>query len=376
MGPSASAYISERLKMPLKIVRNNIVNVKADAIVNTANPEPIVGIGVDSAIYTAAGWDRLLEEREKIGPMKPGQAAHTPAFGLDAKYIIHVIGPVWQGGNCGERETVADCYRKAMEMAEELECSSIAFPLIATGTYGFPKDEALKIAMREISSFLIDHEMDVIIVVFDKLAFEISGKLFENINEYIDDHDANLIRGEQVRDFFDGAFGDGDPEIKYGEAVPRFRRERAAALSQMHSVGALQEKESAWMPPEEIDASVTIDEMLKDPGKSFQEKLFDLIEERGLEDPDVYKRANIDRKLFSKIRNPGYNPSKRTAVALAIALKLDLDETNDLLMRAGFALSESTVFDLLISYCIEHKIYDVHEVNCILFKYDQAILGG
>ena len=364
--------------MPLKIVRNNIINVKADAIVNTANPEPIVGIGVDSAIYTAAGWDRLLAEREKIGPMKPGQAAYTPAFDLDARYIIHVIGPVWQGGGCGERATVADCYRKAMEMADGLGCASIAFPLIATGTYGFPKDEALKIAMREISSFLIDHDMDVIVVVFDKLAFEISGKLFENINEYIDDHDANLIRGEQVRDFFDGAFGELDPEREYGDVMSEeaIRREREGRLSQMHSAGALQEKESAWIPPEEAEIPVSIEDLLKDPGKSFQEKLFDLIEERGLADPDVYKRANIDRKLFSKIRTPGYNPSKRTAVALAIALELDMDQTEDLLMRAGFALSVSTKFDLLIRYCIEHKIYDIFEVNCILFEYDQPILGG
>ena len=185
--------------MPFNIIRNDISKVKADAIVNTANANVAVGAGVDQAIYEAAGFDELLAERAKIGPMKPGQAAATPAFALDAKYIIHTVGPAWQGGNYQEREKVASCYRESLRIADELHCESVAFPLISTGTFGFPKDEALRIAVNEISSFLFTHDMTVYMVVYDKEAFVISGKAFPDIKEFIDEEDVKPPESSYMR---------------------------------------------------------------------------------------------------------------------------------------------------------------------------------
>lgn len=363
--------------MPLKIVRDNIINVRADAIVNTANPEVAVGRGVDFSIYTAAGWDELLAERKKIGPMVPGQTACTPAFGLDARYIIHAIGPAWLDGKHDEKELVAKCYRDSLIKAADLGCGSIAFPLMATGTYGFPKDDALKIAMREISAFLIDHEMEVILVVFDKKAFELSGKLFSDIEEYISDHEVEIIHNDQLEQassyadldhirgyrqqekVFDESFGETTEPVKGAPAEP----------------GINVSEEPASMRVKPI-SKVPIEELLKQVDKPFRERLIDLIDSKGLKDPDVYKKANIDRKLFSKIMcNADYKPSKPTALALAIALELNMDETLDLINRLGYTLSPSYVFDLIIMYCIEHKINNIYDINCILFEYDQQTLG-
>ncbi|MCR5323071.1 MAG: macro domain-containing protein [Lachnospiraceae bacterium] len=165
--------------MPFQIIRNDITKVKADAIVNSANPQPEYGAGSDAAIYLAAGVDKLLAERKKIGKIAPGENAVTPAFALKAKYIIHTVGPAWNGGDKGEFDILHSCYKKSLERALELKCKSIAFPLIATGVYGFPKTEALQIAMQEIGSFLIrdDVEMVVKLVVFDNKAFCLSRNL-------------------------------------------------------------------------------------------------------------------------------------------------------------------------------------------------------
>ncbi|MDO4860616.1 MAG: macro domain-containing protein [Bacillota bacterium] len=376
--------------MPLQIIRNDITKVSADAIVNTANPKVAVGKGTDFSVYTAAGWDRLLEERRKIGEMTPGQAAATPAFDLDARYIIHTVGPAWQDGEHGEKEAVAKCYRNSLAIAAELGCGSIAFPMISTGTYGFPKDEALKIAVAEISEFLMDHDMDVFIVVFDKLAFEISGKLFSDIEEYISDHYVEQAHGEQRKaaaGYLSGLsneehfpqeapaekgslkeYDDGDFEVIYDDELTG---PIIAKTMQKPVTGAVEE-EAPLFPSE-----VNIDDFLKKMDKSFSDYLFDLIDRSGMKDPDVYKKANIDRKLFSKIRsNPDYRPSKRTAVALAIALELNLDETLDLLKKVGYTLSDSDIFDLIIRFFIERGEYDINEINCALYKYDQPLLGA
>ena len=386
--------------MPLQIIRNDITKVSADAIVNTANPKVAVGKGTDFSVYTAAGWDRLLEERRKIGEMTPGQAAATPAFDLDARYIIHTVGPAWQDGEHGEKEAVAQCYRNSLAIAAELGCGSIAFPMISTGTYGFPKDEALKIAVAEISGFLMDHDMDVFLVVFDKLAFEISGKLFSDIEEYISDHYVEQAHGEQRKaaaGYLSGLsneehfpqeppadkgslkeYEDGDFEVIYDDELTG---PIIAKTEQEKSTGAIEEKApefpvKAYKVPV-FPAEANIDDFLKKMDKSFSDYLFDLIDRSGMKDPDVYKKANIDRKLFSKIRsNPDYRPSKPTAVALAIALELNLDETLDLLKRAGYALSNSGYFDLIIRFFIERGEYDINEINCALYKYDQPLLGA
>lgn len=384
--------------MALQIVRNNIINVSADAIVNTANPKVAVGPGVDQAIYQAAGWERLLADREKIGPMKPGEVAYTPAYDLDAKYIIHAIGPAWRGGGHGERETVALCYSRSLELAAKLECDSIAFPLMATGTYGFPKDEALKIAIREISDFLLTHEMEVLLVVYDKESFEVSGRLFTDIKSYIDESEvrtAEELRSSYRNDASSSLF---DRRRRDAERGPKASK-RSGDLSAPEEPAAYEDIALGMTleEPQESIASaesqrvfspaapqmsfptekMSLEERLKHLDKTFQEYLFMLIDRKGFEDTEVYKRANIDRKHFSKIRsNKDYKPSKKTALALAIALELGLDETRDLLSRAGLALSPSSTFDKIVEYCIDNGEYDIYEINCVLFKYDQDTLGA
>ena len=384
--------------MALQIIRNNIINVEADAIVNTANPAVGVGRGVDQSIYEAAGRDRLLKARSKIGEMSPGEAAWTPAFDLRAKYIIHTVGPAWRGGGFGERETVAKCYSNSLKLAAELGCESIAFPLIATGTYGFPKDEALRIAMSEISRFLLVNEMEVLLVVYDKESFEVSGKLFSDIKTFIGDREATYYPSlnridDDIFGWYEGSSIDEDlsrtlrpgeldeslilrNEAPVAEEYSRAPVEEAMPIKAKRSAPRYSQAAPSYAPSFPTEGE-SLKDRLKHMDKTFQEYLFMLIDRRGLSDPDVYKRANIDRKHFSKIRsNVDYKPSKKTALALAIALKLSLDETNDLLARAGLALSPSLVFDQIIKYCIETGNYDIYEINCILFEYDQQMLGA
>ena len=357
--------------MALQIIRNNIVNVSADAIVNTANPNVAVGPGVDQAIYEAAGYDRLLAARRTIGVMKPGQVAYTPAFNLDAEFIIHTIGPAWRGGDYGERETVAECYRGSLALARELDCESIAFPLLATGTYGFPKDEALRIALNEISTFLLDNEMEVMLVVYDRASYEVSGKLFTDIKSYIDEKDVIVPFQRRLSSRFRSAGSIGMSE----EATHHVRDEDVELCESviLEDNYSLLNSETARMP----FSKGALDDRIAHMDKTFQEYLLMLIDRRDLSDPEVYKKANIDRKHFSKIRsNKDYKPSKKTALALAIALELNLDETKDLLARAGLAFSPSSIFDLIIEYCITTGNYKVHEINSILFEYEQPTLGA
>lgn len=375
--------------MALQIIRNNIVNVEADAVVNTANPKVAVGRGVDLAIYEAAGREKLLAARAEIGEMIPGQAAYTPAFDLNAKYIIHTVGPAWRGGSFGERETVAACYRNSLWLAKQLECESIAFPLLATGTYGFPKDEALRIAMAEISSFLLDNEMEVMLVVYDKESFRVSGKLFSDIRTLIDDNEVERIvasEPERRRNLFHGIMEKAVPapqhlkskrrEIREPEEERIFPNEESVLYDYSVEYNKFDDTfaPAAGSFPSEKES---LDDRLIHLDKTFQEYLFILIDRKGKTDPEVYKKANIDRKHFSKIRsNVDYQPTKRTALALAIALELSLDETTDLLRRAGLALSPSILFDKIIEHCIETKNYNIFDINCILFNYDQPMLGA
>ena len=346
--------------MPLEIIRNDITKVCADAIVNTANPYVAIGIGVDSAIYTAAGRDQLLIERARIGIIKPGEVAVTPAFKLDAKYIIHTVGPAWEGGSNGEIETVAKCYRNSLNKALELDCDSIAFPLISSGTYGFPKDVALKTAISEISGFLFLHEMTVYLVVYDKQAFEVSGKAFSEIRSFIEDKDIVPPKSRYERSMR------LQLPYKASEMMEAAGSAKYAAPARAKRMPAFQKNTR-----EEY-----IEDKLRNKEETFQQYLFRIIDRKGLTDPEVYKKANIDRKHFSKIRsNINYNPSKKTALALAIALGLNLDETRDLLLKAGIALTHSSKFDIIMEYCIDHRMTDINEINCILFEYDQPTLG-
>lgn len=360
--------------MPFQIIRNDITKVTADAIVNTANPRPIVGGGTDAAVYRAAGEKQLLAERQKIGDIARGSAAETPAFNLNAKYIIHTVGPIWIDGQHGERETLRSCYKQSLELAHSLSCESIAFPLIATGVYGFPKDEALNIALAEIGSFLLRHEMNITLVVFDRNALQLSKELLGDIEEYIDEHTVGLLRAREY-----GGSGRTDRRRRINEERRRRDIDRQLSMAEeipeedmfVPSAPVMAAKESA-----PLSGHISLDDILKRKEDTFQQRLFKLIDERHLSDPEVYKRANIDRKVFSKIRcNKDYRPKKKTAVAFAIALELDMPTMIDLLSRAEIAFSPSSKFDLIISYFVDRRIYDIFQINAALFEYDQELLG-
>ena len=329
--------------MPFEIVRNDIVNMKVDAIVNTANPRPIIGAGTDKAVHDKAGA-RLLLARKEIGNIAVGEAAITPVFDLDANYVIHTAGPIWKDGRSGEEELLASCFRNSLGIAKKKDCESIAFPLISTGSYGFPKPLALQIAVREISSFLMENEMQVYLVVFEKQSFELSEKLFKSVSSYID---ANYVSDKM--------------NLEYGTSKVRRRNYEDMLLH-----------ESSY----EITSKMpNLDGMLNNLDRGFSETLLDLIDRTGKKDSEIYKKANVDRKLFSKIRNNAdYRPSKTTAIAFAIALELSMDETDDLLARAGIALSQSNKFDVIVRYFIENKKYDIFELNSVLFEFDQPLI--
>ncbi len=346
--------------MPFQIVRNDITKVRADAIVNTANPKPICGAGTDHAIYEAAGYDDLLAARQEIGPMERGTVAVTPAFALKAKYIIHAIGPKWIDGESGEFDILTSCYQLSLEKALELGCSSIAFPLLATGVYGFPKDQALQIAFRVISTFLMEHEMKVILVVFDQESFMLSGKIFDDVASLIDEKEmqekhAREYRGVRLQ----------------SRRMAEIPEEEAFADDDASVVCCSAPMDACCLSEESLDYR------LRHKEENFQQCLFRMIDARGLKDSEVYTRANMDRKLFSKIRcNPDYHPKKKTVLALAIALKLDIEETNELLNKAEWALSSSNNSDIIISYFIQQKHYNIlTEINPTLFKYGLPTLG-
>lgn len=348
--------------MPFQIIRNDITRVSADVIVNTANPRPVVGGGTDSAIYRAAGEAQLLAERRRIGDIAPGNAAVTPAFGLSAKHIIHTVGPSWVDGKHGEREILRRCYENSLRLASELDALSIAFPLIATGVYGFPRDEALNIALAEIGKFLLTHEMDVILVVFDKRAFELSASLVGEIDQYIDEHGVGLLREAEYKG-------------RNSRSLRRLEEARRSMAFAEPEAPAYPLMDAAPMISGDV-ASKSLAQVLDDAGDTFQQRLFKLIDASGMDEVTVYKRANINRKVFSRIRcKPDYVPTKKTAVAFAIALKLDMPETTDLLSRAGLALSPSSKFDLIVSYFVTHGNYDMFAINSALFDYGQPTLG-
>nr|WP_309099129.1 macro domain-containing protein [Fredinandcohnia onubensis] len=337
--------------MPLEIVRNDITRMKVDAIVNAANIELKMGGGVCRAIFHAAGADELQAACGEMGECPIGHAVITDAFNLQAKYIIHTPGPIWQGGSKNEAKLLQSSYTQSLELATQHKCKSVAFPLISTGIYGYPKEEALKIAVSTISSFLMDHEMLVYLVVFDKASFSVSKKLFVSISQYIDEHYVDEIE-------------------------TTFNRTRNIELYNAEPIEEADELELY-----EIEESLQVDSSLADIvnqlDESFSERLLRLIDERGLTDAQTYKRANIDRRLFSKIRkDAGYTPKKKTTIAFAIALQLDVDETIHLLSAAGYTLTHSSKFDVIIEYFIKQAKYNIHEINEALFMFDQPLLGA
>lgn len=344
--------------MPFEIVRNDITNMRVDAIVNSANPRPVVGLGTDSSIHAKAGPE-LLTARQKIGPIAMGQAAITPAFRLQARYVIHTVGPVWDGGSYGEEALLRSCYDQSLKLALEHDCKSIAFPLIANSNYGFPKDKALQIAVAAFSEFLMEEEMQIYLVVFDRDAYKLSEKLFHSIASYIDDH--------YVHSWEEDTYGAEKSSRQYSS-----RRRRDLGL--FRKSAALEEM--APCAPMAMPTAASLPDFLKQADAGFTETLLKLIDKTGKKDSEIYKKANLSKQHFSKIRNnPDYKPSKQTAIALALALELDLEQTKDLIGRAGFALSNSSKFDLIIRYFIEQGNYNVVEINIALYEFDQSLLG-
>jgi O-acetyl-ADP-ribose deacetylase (regulator of RNase III) len=328
--------------------------MSVDAIVNAANTALRRGGGVCGAIFSAAGADKLQEECDNIGKCNTGEAVITSGYNLPAKYIIHTVGPIWSGGSSGEAELLHKCYTNSLKLALQHQCKSIAFPLISSGIYGYPKEQALQIAISAIAEFLLTHEMMVYLVVYDKKAYVLSEKLFSAIEKYIDD---NYVEGHR--------------DIRRRKGIENYELQQLEYMQESYTVCEVCAPISAGKEKRSLD------DVLGQLDESFSQMLLRLIDEKGLTDVATYKRANIDRKLFSKIRsNKDYNPSKVTAIAFAIALELNLDETRDLLSKAGYTLSHSSRFDVIIEYFIEEGNYNIYEINEALFVFDQALLGA
>ena len=356
--------------MPLTILRDDITKVRCDAIVNAAKTSLLGGGGVDGQIHRAAGPE-LLEECRTLGGCETGDAKITKAYALPAKYVIHTVGPVWQGGSHGERELLASCYRRSLELAAAHKCETVAFPLISAGIYGYPKDQALRVATDVITEFLLDHDMTVFLVVFNRDAYLISQKLYADIRSRIDDayaeerHQEFHRRREPLANRPYGAEADN---IFESAAMPSFSMPAGAAAPAAKPAPA---------PKEKAKDSGSLRDLLKQKDESFSQMLLRKIDEKGMTDAQCYKKANIDRKLFSKIRkDPLYKPSKTTAIAFAIALELPLPEAKDLLEKAGFALSHSNKFDIIIEYFIKNGNYNIYDINEVLFEFDQSLLGA
>ena len=334
--------------MPLEIVRNDITKMSVDAIVNAANESLLGGGGVDGAIHYAAG-PKLLAECKTLGGCKTGKAKITSGYNLPAKYVIHTVGPIYEDGKHGEKALLESCYRESLALAKAHNCETVAFPLISSGVYGYPKDQALKVAIDVISDFLLENEMKVYIVIFDKAAYKISEKLFSDIAEYIDD---NYV----------------DEHTDYCRESMRMNAPVQASVG-LFEADLCECK--AMLSDDDLDAK------LKQIDESFSQMLLRKIDEKGMTDAECYKKANIDRKLFSKIRSDvHYKPSKPTAIAFAISLELTLSETEDMLKKAGFALSHSNKFDIIIEYFISKGNYNIFEINEALFAFDQSLLGA
>ncbi len=340
--------------MPLQIIRQDITKIKCDAIVNAANKTLLGGGGVDGAIHSAAGKE-LLEECKTLGGCEVGEAKATKGYNLPAKYVIHTVGPIWHGGNDNEESLLKNCYLNSLLKAKELGCESVAFPLISTGVYGYPVDKGFKAAVDVISSFLMDNEMLVYIVVFNKASFIAGSKIFSEIDEYIDDNyaESHIDKNRSI-------LSENAPLPSFFGKMPKRATGKAFADDLCTSEYASAD--------EEIE--IEVDE-------SFSEMLLRKIDEKGMKDSECYKKANIDRKLFSKIRsNPQYRPSKQTAVAFAVALELPLPEFKEMLMKAGYSLSHSFKFDIIIEYFVTKGNYNIYEINEALFAYDQNLLGA
>ena len=336
----------EMIPMPFSIIRNDITKIECDAIVNAANSSLLGGGGVDGAIHRAAGKGLFLECM-KLHGCKTGEAKITGGYNLPCKYIIHTVGPVWRGGSHGEKELLQSCYKNSLQLAKEHNCESVAFPLISSGIYGYPKQQAFDVAVDVIKNFLTENDMDITLVIFDRASFELGKDYSNDIREYIDQNYVDTHTDTSRRAIF---------------------KNKSAECSMPMNTAC----------EESISLSDDLKSVIENQiDESFSKMLLRKIDEKGMTDVQCYKKANIDRKLFSKIRSDRlYKPKKETAIAFAIALELSLEETKDMLMKAGFALSHSNKFDIIIEFFINRNIYDIYEINEALFSFDQKLLGA
>lgn len=364
--------------MPFKIIRNDITKVKADAIVNTVNPYGFIGRGVETAIYNAAGSEALLEERRKLGILYPGDVGITPAFNLDAKYIIHVSGPVWKDGRSNELAILRQCYDKALHMAVENNCKSIAFPLLATGTYGFPEEIGVAIAVEAFTEFLKEYEIEIFLVVFGSDAVRVSGTLVDKVTEFIDDDYVAVANATEYlpvdedydtyeEDYYDEEEYLGYKELPYENRNARVTEVRETRYEYSHSSLNIPDFLRKRKPR---DVSESLEDALKKIyTESFEKHLQQLINKKGLKNSEVYATSNISKQYFSKLLKGKVKPSKEKVLALAVGLKLNIDETVDFLRIAGYALSPISQTDKVVEYFIKNKDYNVIKIDIVLFDF-------
>ena len=372
--------------MPLKIVRNDITKMQVDVIVNTANPKPKYSSGTDTAVYKAAGEEELLRARSEIGYLEEGEVAITSGFDLPAKYIIHAVSPRYHDGKSGEEKKLRECYKKSLHLATEYQCKSIAFPLISTGNFGYPKEEGMRIALDEINAYLMKQDIMVYLVVFDSVSTKLGLNLYPELEDYIDQ---KYVCEKQEEEYEDSSLGTileqdciNDVNTKDSifdspcEVPSFFRRKLFAGASSISSKSS--KSRSAAVAEAYLDSDKeyegflkkkesTLEDRMQHLSDTFQEYLLYLIEEKQLTNAEVYKRAIITKQLFSKIKlNPEYHPDKATAMRLCVGAMLNLDEVRDLLARAGYALSPCDKRDIIFSFFIEHEIYDMIEIDITL----------
>lgn len=375
--------------MPFQIVHNDITKMHTDAIVNAANSRLQEGGGVCGAIFAAAGSGQLAAECSRKSPCATGGAVATGAYDLPAKYIIHAVGPIWRGGGQGEEAQLRSAYLTSLKLAEEKGCRSISFPLISSGIYGYPKEQALQVAVSAFSQFLTEQEegreMDIYLVVFDRSAVSLSEKLFQEISHYIgtyyeEDRDARLSRFAE-EEFSAAAMAREIPAAPSAGPPAAFSAAPVTTPAVPAAVPPMAASEAPYEIPAFGQASSlqerSLEDLVNHLDETFSAMVLRLTDEKGFTDAEVYKRANLDRKHFSKIRNnPDYCPKKSTALALAVGLRLSLDETLDLLGKAGYTLSNSSRTDVILRYFLERGEHDIFLINEALFCFGESTLGS
>lgn len=384
--------------MPFQIIRNDITKVKADAIVNTANPKVAIGSGVDTAIYNAAGKDKLLAARAKIGPLEYGEVAITKAFDLDAKYIIHAVGCWWEGGDKGEVELLRKCYDRALKLAARKRCKSIAFPVMATGCYGFPAEIGMEVAVSSFTKFLEEHDMEIYLVVFDPGTVKVSGELGEEVRSFIDDdYVETAYEDEYVYDVLPKGLPEGlqdssptwhskllarisiSEPTEMDDGVPVGMADSAPFEATGSAPSARKRKVKVGAPApkmNKVKKAESLDDVLKGIyTDSFEKHLQKLINKKGLKNSEVYAAANINKQYFSKLLKGQVKPSKEKVLALAVGLRLNMDEAVDFLKIAGYAISPISQTDAVVKYFIEHEQYSVIKIDMVLFDYGLAPLS-